>query len=63
MTFRRIAAIVAAALSAGIVTVAPAADMGKVLHVAFVAPENGFDPQATSDLYSTCVNRQIFDPL
>ena len=37
--------------------------MHKVLHVAFVAPENGFDPQATSDLYSNYVNRAIFDPL
>jgi len=40
-----------------------AADMNKVLHVAFVAPENGFDPQATGDLYSNYVNRAIFDPL
>src|SRR5215469_15130841 len=40
-----------------------AADMGKTLHVAFVAPENGFDPQATGDLYSNYVNREIFDPL
>ena len=37
--------------------------MHKVLHVAFVAPENGFDPQASSDLYSNYVNRQVFDPL
>jgi len=27
-----------------------AADPNKVLHVAFVAPENGFDPQASGDL-------------
>src|SRR5215472_6785492 len=40
-----------------------AADMNKVLHVPFVAPENGFDPQATGDLYSNYVNREIFDPL
>jgi len=40
-----------------------AADANKVLHVAFVAPENGFDPQATGDLYSNYVNREIFDPL
>jgi ABC-type oligopeptide transport system substrate-binding subunit len=40
-----------------------AADPNKVLHVAFVAPENGFDPQATADLYSNYVNREIFDPL
>ena len=42
---------------------AVAADMAKTLHVAFVAPENGFDPQAASDLYSNYVNREIFDPL
>src|SRR5437762_5722585 len=42
---------------------AAAADANKVLHVAFVAPENGFDPQATGDLYSNYVNREIFDPL
>src|SRR2546425_4776779 len=42
---------------------AVAADMAKTLRVAFVAPENGFDPQATGDLYSNYVNREIFDPL
>ena len=42
---------------------ATAADLNKVLHVVFVAPENGFDPQATGDLYSNYVNREIFDPL
>src|SRR5262252_5027288 len=42
---------------------AAAADLNKVLHVVFVAPENGFDPQATSDLYSNYVNRELFDPL
>ena len=40
-----------------------AADPDKVLHVAFVAPETGFDPQASGDLYSNYVNREIFDPL
>src|SRR6516165_2275825 len=40
-----------------------AADTSKVLRVAFVAPENGFDPQAASDLYSNYVNREIFDSL
>ena len=39
------------------------ADPEKVLHVAFVAPETGFDPQAANDLYSNYVNREIFDPL
>src|SRR6516165_1684555 len=40
-----------------------AADTSKVLRVAINAPENGFDPQAASDLYSNYVNREIFDPL
>jgi peptide/nickel transport system substrate-binding protein len=47
----------------GLVAPAAAADLSKVLHVVFVAPENGFDPQATGDLYSNYVNRGIFDPL
>ena len=42
---------------------ASGADPNKVLHVAFGAPETGFDPQAASDLYSNYVNREIFDPL
>ena len=42
---------------------ASGADPNKVLHVALVAPETGFDPQAASDLYSNYVNREIFDPL
>ena len=37
--------------------------MDKVLRVAFVAPETGFDPQASTDLYSNYVNREIFDAL
>jgi ABC-type transport system substrate-binding protein len=63
MIARRIAAIVALALFGGMASAASGADMDKVLHVAFVAPENGFDPQATSDLYSNYVNRAMFDPL
>src|SRR5437667_1134012 len=58
-------ALLAAVMVTAIGVAAPAfaADMNKTLHVAFVAPENGFDPQATSDLYSNYVNREIFDPL
>ena len=63
MIVLRSLAIIAVALLAGIVPAARGADMDKVLHVAFVAPENGFDPQAASDLYSVYVNREIFDPL
>jgi peptide/nickel transport system substrate-binding protein len=35
----------------------------KTLHVAFPVGETGFDPQATSDLYSDHVQRAIFEPL
>lgn len=41
---------------------AHAADPAKVLRVAFLSAETGFDPQAGSDLYSNHVNRAIFDP-
>jgi ABC-type transport system substrate-binding protein len=44
-------------------TLAPWADAGKVLRVSFPQPETGFDPQASSDLYSNHVNRAIFEPL
>ena len=36
---------------------------GEDLHVAFPVAETGFDPQATSDLYSDHVQRAIFEPL
>jgi len=39
------------------------ADPNKVLKVAFLIAETGFDPQASSDLYSNYVNRVIFDSL
>ncbi len=42
---------------------AEAADPAKVLRVAFPIAESGFDPQATSDVYSNYVNRAIFDAL
>ena len=35
----------------------------RTLHVAFPVAETGFDPQATSDLYSDHVQRAIFEPL
>ena len=37
------------------------ADPNKVLRVAFPTAETGFDPQASSDLYSNHINRAIFD--
>jgi ABC-type transport system substrate-binding protein len=63
MTARRLFGICAVALLAGFAPAVPGADMDKTLHVAFVAPENGFDPQASTDLYSNFVNNVLFDPL
>jgi ABC-type transport system substrate-binding protein len=40
-----------------------AADMSKTLRTAYIAPETGFDPAASSDLYSDSVQRAIFDTL
>jgi ABC-type transport system substrate-binding protein len=37
------------------------ADPDKVLRVAFPVAETGFDPQASSDLYSNHISRAIFD--
>ena len=37
--------------------------LAKTLRVAFPVAETGFDPQATSDLYSDHVQRAIFEPL
>jgi oligopeptide transport system substrate-binding protein len=58
-------AVAVAALCA-LAAVAPraqaAADPAKVLHVAFPVAETGFDPQASSDLYSDSVQRAIFEP-
>ena len=42
---------------------AVAADMNKVLRVAFPVDVTGFDPQALNDLYSNYINRTIFEPL
>jgi ABC-type transport system substrate-binding protein len=63
MTMNRFAAAAACMLLAVLAPAASAADMDKVLRVAFVAPETGFDPQASTDLYSNFVNREIFDSL
>ena len=60
-------AALAAALALGRALVLPAgrataqADPGKVLKVAFTIAETGFDPQASSDVYSNYVNRVLFD--
>jgi ABC-type transport system substrate-binding protein len=54
-----------AAVAAIIVTAsaAAAADMSKTIRTAFIVAETGFDPQATSDLYSDSLQRAIFEPL
>ncbi len=44
-------------------TPAVAADMTKTLRTAYIAPETGFDPAASSDIYSDSVQRAIFDTL
>jgi ABC-type transport system substrate-binding protein len=61
---------VAAALAvAALVVSLPAAgeakwaDPAKTLRVTFPVAETGFDPQATSDYYSSHVERAIFEPL
>ena len=63
-SFRDLAlALVAGATAFGATPTAQgAADPAKVLHVAFIVAETGFDPQATSDLYSDSVQRAIFEP-
>ena len=55
------ATLVAATLLAPCAALAQA-DPSKVLKVAFLIAETGFDPQASSDLYSNYVNRAIFEP-
>lgn len=47
----------------GSVTPLHAAAAEKVLHVAFSAPETGFDPAKISDIYSSAVIEHIYDPL
>ncbi len=42
---------------------ARAADMSKTLRTAFIVAETGFDPAASSDIYSDAVQRAIFDTL
>jgi ABC-type transport system substrate-binding protein len=60
----RLAAIaVATVVAAAPAHAQPRADPAKVLRVMFPIAETGFDPQATSDLYSGHVQRAIFEPL
>ncbi|HUH92369.1 MAG TPA: ABC transporter substrate-binding protein [Casimicrobiaceae bacterium] len=52
-----------AAATAAAALPARTADAGKVLRTAFPVAETGFDPQATSDLYSDGIQRAIFETL
>ena len=53
------ATVLMIALSGG----AEAADMTKTIRTAFIVAETGFDPAASSDLYSDSIQRAIFDTL
>jgi ABC-type transport system substrate-binding protein len=56
-----VAAITCAAIFSAMPTCA--ADMSKTLRTAYIAAETGFDPAASSDIYSDSVQRAIFDTL
>ena len=58
---KRILFTLAAALTLAVPT--HATDMNKTLKVAFLVDVTGFDPQATSDLYSAHVSNAVFDVL
>jgi len=59
---RAIAGALCAALACAALPAA-AQPVDKVIHAEFPIAETGFDPQAAGDIYSTYVNRMIFDPL
>ena len=54
---------VALALAGVAIPPAAAADMTKVIRAVFPAGEEGFDPAASSDLYSGTVNQAVFETL
>jgi len=62
---RAVAFLLAASLAIAAHAQAPAkwADPAKVLRVALLIAETGFDPQAAQDLYSNTINAAIFEPL
>src|SRR5256885_15862052 len=62
MIRRRLLRLLVVVPLATIAVAAHAADPNKVLRVAIQSAETGFDPQATGDLYSTYINRVIFEP-
>jgi len=61
----RLNTLAALMFACAIAVAAPAqsADMGKTLRVAFPIAETGFDPQVTSDVYSSAIISAIVDPL
>jgi len=63
VTVRRLAAWLALVVALGASLPVVAADPAKVLRVAFPIAETGFDPAASSDIYSDAVQRAIFEPL
>src|SRR5512134_1154972 len=63
LTHLALAACAAAVLATAAAAAQKWADPAKVLRVTFPVAETGFDPQATSDLYSGHVQRGIFEPL
>jgi len=58
-----VTSLVALALLAGGAPSAISADMSKTLRVAFPVAETGFDPQVTSDIYSSAIIGAIVEPL
>ncbi|SCK06896.1 ABC transporter substrate-binding protein [Vogesella sp. LIG4] len=56
-------AVLALLAALSLLPAAQAADMNKVLRVAMNAPETGFDPAKVSDLYSSTITENIYDPL
>jgi oligopeptide transport system substrate-binding protein len=60
---KRLFGLALAAGALAVASLAGAADMSKTLRTAFIAPETGFDPAATSDLYSATIQRAIFETL
>jgi oligopeptide transport system substrate-binding protein len=60
ITFKKAVLVTATALASSLLF---AADMNKVLKVAFSAGATGFDPAKVGDQYSNSVNQNIFDPL
>ena len=62
---RGLARFLAAIVVSAVVLAGPvaAADMTKAIRTAFIVAETGFDPAASSDLYSDSIQRAIFDTL